>query len=132
MDDGRNDEGDQLNNNSSFAKRIKEAIKIEVHVVIKPIMNDDVPLPIVWAKLKGVPPVRIKRSIRETGNLSPKIEPTVEETKETKYQKENCRKHEIADCNAKSREVKVILKVFYFLFDPCLIKNKSWIKSNLP
>lgn len=47
MDDGRNDEGDQLNNNSSFAKRIKEAIKIEVHVVIKPIMNDDVPLPIV-------------------------------------------------------------------------------------
>ena len=52
-------------------------------------MHNNIPLPIIGAKLDTIPPIRIKASIGEPGNLSPTIEPAVKKAKKAKNQKES-------------------------------------------
>lgn len=51
-------------------------------------MHNNIPLPIIGAKLDTIPPIRIKASIREPGNLSPAIQPAVKKAKKAQNQKE--------------------------------------------
>ena len=88
MDDGTDDEGDELNYGSIFPKGAKESIDIQVNIVVEPVMDNDIPSTVVRTELKRIPPVRVKGSIRETSNLCPQIEPTMEETKESQDEKD--------------------------------------------
>ncbi len=58
-------------------------------------MNDDVPLAVVGAKLDGVPPVRVKASVREAGDFGPKIEPAVQKAEEAESEEEGGGEHEL-------------------------------------
>ena len=83
MDDGGDDEGNQLGHWFEFAQRGEEAIEIEVNVVVKPIMNHNIPFSIVGPELDRIPPVTVKRTVRESSYFWPKIHPAMQETKET-------------------------------------------------
>ena len=71
MDDCWNEEGGELDDYSSFAESWEKAIEIKIHVVVQPVMNDDVPFPVIWAELNRVPPIGIESSVRETSQFWP-------------------------------------------------------------
>ena len=50
VDDSWNEEGDKLNNNSSFSEGREESIEIKVHVIVEPIVNNHIPFSVVWAE----------------------------------------------------------------------------------
>lgn len=71
MNDCRDQEGYQLNYDSSFTEWIKETIQVKVHVIIEPVMNDYIPFSIVRTEFMRIPPIRIESTVRETGDLRP-------------------------------------------------------------
>lgn len=97
MYDSWDHESGELWNDSNLSQRWEEPIEIQVNVVIKPIMNNDIPFTIVWSKLARVPPICIECSIREAGNFRPKIKPAVQKSKESYYKEHHRGKHEVYD-----------------------------------
>ena len=88
-------------------------------------MDDDVPLAVVRTELERVPPVRVEGAVREAGDLGPQVEPAVKETEETHDQEQNRRKHQVADCDAQSLEIQVLLQILNLVFDPGLVEDEG-------
>jgi len=57
-------------------------------------MHSNIPLPVVGAKLYGIPPIRIKAPVREPGNFRPGIKPTMQKAKEPQDQEKGRGQHE--------------------------------------
>jgi hypothetical protein len=82
MDDCRYQESKQFRPEGISGTALGKPACVNIDKIIEPVMHNNIPLPVIRSKLNGVPPVRIKTSVRESGDLCPQIEPTVKEAKE--------------------------------------------------
>ena len=80
VDNGWDDEGDQLDDDSVLAEGDEETVEVDVHVVVEPVVHHDVPAAVVGPELDRVPPVWVECSVRETSQFRPEIEPTMKKT----------------------------------------------------
>lgn len=90
VDDSGDEKSEKFGKEGVFDTTVGEPASVNVDEVIKPVMDDDVPLAVIRAEFDRVPPVRVKTPIRETRNLSPQVQPAVQKPKETQNQKK-CR-----------------------------------------
>ncbi len=88
-------------------------------------MDNDVPLAVVRTELDGVPPVRVKTSVRETGDFSPEIEPAVKEAEEAQNEEESGREHELDDSEDKGAKIELDFKLFNRRLADKHIQHKS-------
>lgn len=82
MDDGRDNESQQLGHCAMLLEGREEATEVQVNVVVQPIVYNDIPFAVVGTKLAGVPPICVEGPVREAGDFGPEVEPAVEEAKE--------------------------------------------------
>ena len=95
-------------------------------------MDNNVPLAVVGPELERIPPIRVKGPVRETSNLGPEVEPTVEKSEEPHNQKQDWRQHQIADGDAEGRKVQMFLQILNGLLHPGLVKNEGWVREWVP
>jgi hypothetical protein len=98
---------------------------VNVDEVVEPVMNDDVPLAIVRAKLDGVPPVRVKASVREAGDFGPEIEPAVQEAEKAESEEESGWEHELDDGEDKCGKIQFDLQFLNGRLSDKHIKHKG-------
>ena len=72
-------------------------------------MDNYIPLSIVRPKLDRVPPIRIKSAVWKPCNLSPKIKPAMQESKESHNKKTNRGKHKTNNSKDKSIKIQLLL-----------------------
>lgn len=84
MDNSRNQKCSQFRNDHVLSAHSEEPSEVKVDVIVKEVMDNDIPFPVIRAKFSGVPPIRIESSVGETSNFGPEIHPAVKEAKEPK------------------------------------------------
>jgi hypothetical protein len=89
VNDGRNDEGEQLGNVSPCLEGGEKSVEIQVDVKVKPIVDYNIPLAIIRPELARVPPVRVEGPIWEPGNFGPEVEPAMQKSKEAHNKEEH-------------------------------------------
>ena len=82
VDNSWDEESDELNNYSALSHWREKSVDIQVHVVVKPVMDYYVPFAVICAKLEWVPPIWIESSVWEASYFWPEVEPAVQETEE--------------------------------------------------
>ena len=81
MNNSGNKESSQFWQQSGFSTTFSKSAGIQIDKVIEPVMNDNIPLSIVRAKLNRVPPIRIEASVWKSSNLGPAVHPTCKNPK---------------------------------------------------
>lgn len=89
MNNSRDYESQHLGHECVLESTLRKSTRIDKNEVVKPIMNNDIPLPVIRSKLNGVPPIRVETTIRKSCDFSPAIEPTMKKSKKSQNQ-EKC------------------------------------------
>ena len=89
MNNSRYYESQHLGHECVLKPTLRKSTRIDIDEIVKPIMNNDIPLPVIRSKLNGVPPIRVETTIRKSCDFSPTIKPTMKKSKKSQYQ-EKC------------------------------------------
>jgi hypothetical protein len=110
MENCRYEKSEQFGYKGIFGTAFGKPASVNVDEVVEPVVNDDVPLAVVRAELDGVPPVRVKTSVREAGDFGPEIEPAVQKAEEAESEEESGGEHELDDGEDKGGEIEFDFK----------------------
>lgn len=109
MDDGGDHEGEQFGQEAVLYAAFGETAGVDVDEVVQPVVDNNIPLPIIRPKLDRIPPIRVEAPIREPGDLGPQIDPTMQEPEEPENQEESRRQHQLNNRKRKGRNIQLHL-----------------------